>query len=475
VRSAPRRSPASAYSPKTPPDPAVARATRGAVSFSPRWLRAELERLLPDFPATRVCVAFSGGLDSTVLLAAVAQLRTPALAVRALHIDHGLNPQSRAWSRHCARVASALGIPLRVRRARIVRVAGQSLEALARAARYRILSESLEPGEALLSAHHQDDQLETVLLQLLRGAGIAGLAAMPASAACGRGILLRPLLSVGRAQLARWAQRQHLEWVEDDSNAELHFDRNYLRAQVLPALRARWPAAARNVARSARHAAEALELLTAQAAADAGRASVGAALSARVLRTLPPARRHNALRYWIARHGQRVPPESRLQELAGAVLRARADAHPSVGWDDVRVQRNGDLLCLSAASAATPPAARLWDWRAQRRCPLAGAATLELRPDAHGPLDLDRLPLPLNVATRQGGEELRPRRGGPTRTLKRLLQESRLPPRVRAQLPLLFSGPQLLAVADLWLDESVQARPGSRRRARLIYRVPKPG
>jgi tRNA(Ile)-lysidine synthase len=453
----------------------VARAPRGPVSFSPRWLRAELQQLLPDFPAARVCVAFSGGLDSTALLAALAQLRAPTLTLRALHVDHGINPRSRAWSRHCARVAAALGVPLTVRRARIARVPGESLEALARAARYRILARSLAPGEALLSAHHQDDQLETVLLQLLRGAGVAGLAAMPVSAAFGPGVLLRPLLHVGRAQLAHWAQRQRLEWVEDDSNAELHFDRNYLRAQVLPALRARWPAAARNVARSARHAAEALELLAAQGAADAGRASVGAALSARVLRTLAPARRHNALRHWIARHGYRAPPESRLQELAGALLRARADAHPSVAWDGVRVQRSGDLLALSSASATTPPRVQVWDWRAQRRCPLADSASLELRPDAHGPLDLDRLPGLLNIATRRGGEALRPRLGGPRRTLKRLLQETRLPPRERAQLPLLFDGPRLLAVADLWLDESVQAQPGSRRRARLIYRRPAPG
>ena len=446
----------------------MARAPRGPVSFGPRWLRAQLEQLLPHYPRVALCVAFSGGLDSTVLLAALAQLRAPPLQLRALHIDHGLNPRARAWSRHCTRTARALAVPLTVRRARIEPLRGASPEARARAARYRLLGAALKPGEVLLTAHHLDDQLETVLLQLLRGAGVAGLAAMPASAPFARGLLLRPLLPLSRAQLAQWAGAQQLQWVEDDSNSQLHFDRNYLRARVLPALRARWPAAARSVARAARHAAEAQQLLTALGAADAARAQVGAQLSARVLRTLSPVRRRNAVRFWIMQHGERPPPESRLREICGALLAARADAHPSVGWDDVCVQRTAQLLTLSVPAAVAAPAAVNWDWQAQPLCALPHG-TLELRPDAHGPLDMDALPAYITLGGRTGGERLRPQRGGPRRTLKRLLQEARLPPARRAQLPLLFDRGRLLAVADLWVDESVQARSGSRRRARLVF------
>ena len=155
---------------------------------------------------------------------------------------------------------------------------GESLEAAARTARYRLLGAAFAEGEALLTAHHQDDQLETVLLQLLRGAGVAGLAAMPALAPFGRGVLVRPLLTVPRAALADWVRAQGLSWVEDESNAQLRPDRNYLRARVLPVIRARWPAAAATVARSARHLAEAQRLLDALGQADAGRASCGAML-----------------------------------------------------------------------------------------------------------------------------------------------------------------------------------------------------
>jgi tRNA(Ile)-lysidine synthase len=457
-------------------------ARRGSESFGPRWLSRRLALLLPHFPATSVCVAFSGGADSTALLAALAQLKLRPLGVRALHVDHQLHPHSGRWSRHCARVARALGVPLAVRRARIVPTRGESPEAAARAARYRLLGAELAPGEVLVTAHHQDDQLETVLLQLMRGAGVAGLAAMPALAPFGRGVLARPLLPLTRAQLAAWLSEQRLEWVEDDSNAQLHLDRNYLRARVLPVLRERWPSAASTAARSAHHAAEAQQLLDELAARDLARAAVGARLSAQVLRTLPPARRRNALRHWITSAGFLAPSASRLEEMAGALLRARPDAQPFVAWAGARVQRSGELLSLAAgaapaASGARPPpgpplAGLTWDWRKRRTLLLPEPfGALALRHDPRGPLDLDALAPILTLRARAGGERLRPVLGGPRRALKSLLQEARVPLGRRARLPLLFDGERLVAAADLWLDESVQAHATSRHRARLLWRA----
>jgi tRNA(Ile)-lysidine synthase len=455
----------------------MARARRGGPSgFSPHWLQRRLSELLPVFPDVALCVAFSGGCDSTALLAALAQLPHAPRALRALHIDHRLQPQSRRWSRHCRRVARRLQVPLTVRTANIAPARGESLEAAARAARYRLLAASLAEGEALLTAHHRDDQLETVLLQLLRGAGVAGLAAMPALAPLGSGVLVRPLLSVPRIALADWMRAQGLTWIEDESNTELRRDRNYLRARVLPALRERWPAAAATVSRSARHLAEAQRLLDMLGEADAGRASCGAMLSARMLRRLAPERRRNALRCWIAAAGLLVPPTSRLEEIAGALLAAREDAQPLVAWEGAAVQRQGDLLVLRAGRSFAAPAARLpelaWQWRRRRTQvlpPPFGALVLEA--DARGPLDLDALGPTLVVRERRGGERLRPVRGGPRRALKQLLQEARVPVARRAQLPLLFDGGRLIGVADLWLDESVQAHAASRRRARLLWRA----
>jgi tRNA(Ile)-lysidine synthase len=443
----------------------------GTLGFGPRSLSRRLGELLPGFPDLAVCVAFSGGADSTALLAALAQLKRPPLRLRALHVDHRLHPHSSSWAAHCRRVARALGVPLRVRTAKVARARGESLEAAARAARYGLLATALAPHEALLTAHHQDDQLETVLLQLLRGAGVAGIAAMPALAAFARGRLVRPLLPWSRAELSAWVRSQGLEWIEDPGNSELRLDRNYLRARVLPLIRERWPAAAATVARAARHAAEAQRLLDAVGAADAARASFGAMLSAQRLRTLPPERRRNALRFWITAAGHLAPPASRLEEIAGPLLQARADAQPYVRWEGALLQRQSDLLSLRAAPGSTSRLEELsWPWRRRRTCALPGSGgKLTLKRDARGPLDLDALPAMLTIRARRGGERLRPVRAGPRRALKSLLQEARVPVAERARLPLIFAAETLIAVAGLWLDESVQASAASRRRARLIW------
>jgi tRNA(Ile)-lysidine synthase len=452
---------------------------RGTQGFGPRSLSRRLAQLLPGFPEVAVCVAFSGGADSTALLAALAQLRRPPLKVRALHVDHRLHPHSANWAAHCRRVARALDVPLQVRTANIARARGESLEAAARDARYQLLGAALAEDEALVTAHHQDDQLETVLLQLLRGAGLAGIAAMPAVASFARGALVRPLLPWSRAELGAWVRSQGLEWIEDPGNSELRLDRNYLRTRVLPSIRERWPAAAATVARAARHAAEAQRLLDALGGADAARASFGAMLSAKRLRALSPERRRNALRFWITAAGHLAPPASRLEEIAGPLLQARADAQPFVSWEGTLLQRQADLLSLRAASGASgvrgaAPALRLeevtWPWRRRRTCPLPGpGGKLTLKHDARGPLDLETLPATLTIRARRGGERLRPVRGGPRRALKGLLQEARVPVAERARLPLIFAAETLIAVADLWLDESVQASAASRQRARLIW------
>ena len=443
----------------------------GTLGFGPRSLSRRLGELLPGFPDLAVCVAFSGGADSTALLAALAQLKRPPLRLRALHVDHRLHPHSSSWAAHCRRVACALGVPLRVRTANVARARGESLEAAARAARYGLLATALAPHEALLTAHHQDDQLETVLLQLLRGAGVAGIAAMPALAAFARGRLVRPLLPWSRAELSAWVRSQGLEWIEDPGNSELRLDRNYLRARVLPLIRERWPAAAATVTRAARHAAEAQRLLDAVGAADAARASFGAMLSAQRLRTLPPERRRNALRFWITAAGHLAPPASRLEEIAGPLLQARADAQPCVRWEGALLQRQADLLSLRAAPGTTGRLEEVsWPWRRRRTCALPGCGgKLTLKRDARGPLDLDALPAMLTIRARRGGERLRPVRAGPRRALKSLLQEARVPVAERARVPLIFAAETLIAVAGLWLDESVQASAASRRRARLIW------
>jgi tRNA(Ile)-lysidine synthase len=347
------------------------------------------------------------------------------------------------------------------------------LEAAARKARYALLEAQLARGEVLVTAHHEDDQLETVLLQLFRGSGLAGLAAMPELAPFGTGFLARPLLSRSRADLEKWAGSHALTWVEDDTNADEGLDRNYLRRQVLPLIRTRWPSVAGSVARSARHAAAGQRLLDAVARRDIERAADGASLAASALRALSLERRRNALRFWIARAGFLLPDTRRLDEICGPLLDARPDANPYVAWGDTVLRREGGRVSIRArAGAPAGQAANLtWHWREESTCELPdGGGVLELKRDSRGPIDLDALPSSVSIRTRVGGERLKPRRGGPTRALKNLLQEARVPLGERARFPLIFAGDRVLAAADLWLDESVRAEAGARRRGRLLWR-----
>jgi tRNA(Ile)-lysidine synthase len=470
--------------------------------FGPDWLAAQLTALVPGFPDVALCVALSGGVDSTALLAALAASRRKPLGLRAVHVDHGLHAASSKWGAHCRALAHSLHVPLKVLVTKVERTRGVSLEAAAREARYQLLAASLAEGEILLTAHHSDDQLETVLLQLFRGSGLPGIAAMPALAPFANGWLARPLLSRSRAELEAWVRERGLTWVEDETNTDERLDRNYLRRRVLPLIRERWPGAATTVSRSARHAAEAQALLDLVALTDVERASYGESLSVKTLRALPPDRRRNALRFWIARSGRLLPDTRRLEEIAGPVMDARADANPFVEWEAagrtphyVRVERRADLLAIreaefsfsaeasrsrdpkspagreARATRATPPAEILWSWRASGTCELPGAlGKLELVPDRRGPIDLDALPEALRIRWRRGGERLCLHRGGPRRVLKSLLQEAHVPVTERSRLPLLFSGTHLVAVADLLLDETVQATPATRHRGRLFWK-----
>lgn len=442
-----------------------------AALFGPRWLRARLAALFPALPNIAVCVAYSGGVDSTALLAALARGPRSRLHLRAVHVNHGLHAGADAWSAHCQRFARRLRVPLKVIAVHVPRTAGTSLEAQARHARYAALACELRTGEILLTAHHADDQLETVFLQLLRGAGVAGIAAMPQLTRFAAGWLARPLLVRSRDELAAWVQQRRLAWIEDVSNADERIDRNYLRRQVLPRIRSRWPACAAAVARSARHAAQAQRLLEEIGRVDVNKAADGAALSVKALRALAPERRANALRVWIGAAGWPAPDARRLEELAGPVLDARADANPAVAWRAVVARRHADRLSIHASRPALPQGQLTWAWRTRPHLRLPGGlGTLRLEADVRGPIDRDLLPEELAVRWRAGGERLRPRGGGPSRALKTLLQAAQVPPAERARLPLLFAGARLVAVADRWNDASVHAQPQCAHRARILWR-----
>lgn len=447
-------------------------------AFGPDWLATRLTALLPGFPRSSICVAFSGGGDSMALLSALAELRNRrGLRLRAIHVDHRINPASGAWAESCVAAGVRWRIPVQVDVVDVRREPGQSLEAAAREARYECFARHLGPGENLLTAHHLDDQAETVLLQLLRGAGVAGLAAMPERSPFAAGWLVRPLLELDRARLREWLGGRGQAFVDDPSNDDPRFDRNALRHTIMPAILARWPGATAAFARAARHAAAAKRMIDVQGRADADAAAHGDALCVKRLRTMPAERRSNAIRTWLRRQGFLAPDTRQLAEIAGALLRARDDASPHVRLGGCEVHRHGDrLVALAPIASAAGPGARAaqapreWTWQGQRTLPLGGAnGSIEIVADAHGPLDLARLPPVLVLRARAGGERLRVRAGGPRRALKSLLQEARVPPWERRGMPLIFANDVLIAAGDRWLAAEVAADRSSVSRARIVW------
>ena len=429
--------------------------------FSPSVLLACVESLVPRTSA-ELCVALSGGLDSTVLLHALARalVDRPNYRIRAAHVDHQLQRDSAIWRQHCGSVALSLQlefVPL------VVKVAADpelSPEAAARDARYAALRQILRPNEVLLTAHHADDQLETMLLALMRGAGLRGLSGVPSVQIFGGGWLARPLLEFSRAELEEWARSEQLQWLDDPSNANTNFDRNFLRHRVLPALRERWPAAAHSATRSTAHLREAGRLLDVLAAADLESVAIGSCLSMTQLASLGPARRRNVLRHWIRQHGMRVPSTRKLATIERDLLIAREDRLPCVEWDDVEVRRHRGLLyCMRQRPAFEPADPLPWNVSQVLELP-AQLGRLRAQRDAAGGLAVARARGELQVHFRRGGEELQPAGDPHHRKLKKLLQDAGVLPWWRDRVPLIYSAEQLVAVGDLWIAEEFAARHG---------------
>lgn len=426
--------------------------------FTPDLVRSVLDR----YPGRRWCVAFSGGLDSTVLLHALATLRNEReCELRALHVDHGLHPDSPRWAEHCIQVAGALGIPCTVLRVVVDTAAGAGTEAAARDARYAAFQVELVPGEALLTAHHADDQAETVLLALLRGSGPAGLAAMPEAAPLGNGVLLRPLLGCSRDALAGWAARERLTWVDDPSNEHTGFARNFLRRRVLPALHDQWPGAAASLARSALLAAEADALLDTLAGLDHDALADGDTLDAEGVAALGSVRARNLLRHWIARRGLPTPPYERLLEAERQLRAAAPDRVPTIDWPGATLRRWNGRLYVSGDGPRQPPDSVPLSGVGPQKVEF-GAARVSWQ-DAVTGLSAPRLErASLELRRRAGGERIRLHAGGPHRAVKHLLAEAAVPPWLRDRVPLVYADGHLVAVGDLHFDADWQAGAGER-------------
>lgn len=413
-------------------------------------LAAQIEAsLLACLAATKVLwVAFSGGVDSQVLLQLLAKLPRNATQLKAVHIHHGLSSNADVWQQHCEQVCAALTIPLQVIKVDAHPAKGQSPEAAARQARYQAFRELITTGEVIVTAHHQDDQAETLLLQLFRGAGIKGLAAMPASSSLGAGTLIRPLLASTRAAIVCYAQQQQLQWIEDESNSNHRFERNYLRQVVMPHLQQRWPAITAVLARTASHCAQTIALIDEVSHQDliTVQGSERNILSIQRLLQLSTARLHHVLRYWLEVLLLPLPSTQQLQKLISNVLLSSPTANPKLSWANVNIRRYRDsLYALQQDEAKFSKVAISWDAKAPLTLPnQLGVLHAQLQPGAG--IRPDVFTQSLQIKFRQSGERCHPVGRQGSHPLKKLFQEWGVPPWQRDTIPLLYAEDQLVAV-----------------------------
>ena len=382
-----------------------------------------------QFPnAKRLWVAYSGGVDSHVLLHAIKQscLEIPITAV---HINHQLNAQAQVWQQHCQDVCDALGIVLNTITIDASPQANQSPEQAARIQRYRALKKVVADNEYLLTAHHQDDQAETLLLQLLRGAGPKGLSAMPRLKIFAKGFCYRPLLNFSREQILEYAKQHHLDWVEDNSNQDSKFDRNFLRAEVMPLLKSRWPSMATTLSRTAQHCANASLLLAEIATEDLNNLKGSAAntLSIGKLNQLDSNRQCNALRTWLDNQNLPIPNTKRLVAVCNTVLKCESDKAPLVEWQGVQVRRYRDDIYAIDTFAQTDfenPEKLLQYFK--QKFPQASSIVAQYR---------------------QPGQRVKRPHSEGSRCLKKLFQQWGIPPWQRDKLPLIFVDGELMRVS----------------------------
>jgi len=411
-------------------------------------------------PHARVCVALSGGRDSVVLLHALCRLMAGnalPISLSALHVHHGISPNAEAWAEFCAEFCKQYDVPLNIVRVDVPRDSGEGLEAAARRMRHAVFAGC--DADWLALAHHRDDQAETVLLKLLRGAGVAGTAGMLPERPQVRGpVIIRPLLDLPRSMLESYAAEHDLNWIEDESNDDLHYRRNFLRRDVLPQLEEKFPGAQKSLARAAGHFAEGAALLDDLAALDfAALITLAGRLGLSGFNALSPARARNLLRFaWIAA-GFRAPDTRWIEEALRQLASTDALSETCLATSDGELHVYRGELHIVGHSPSFPEDL---PWVGELELPWAGGRVRFMPVTGSG---IRRSLLDAGdvfLRSRQGGERLQPDVKRPRRSLRKLFQEKAIPPWERTRLPFLWVGGQLAWVGGLGVDTIFACAPG---------------
>ncbi len=417
-----------------------------------------------------IAVGLSGGLDSVVLLHLLCALRNASdIELTALHAHHGMHRDADKWQDFCERVCNEWSVQFTTQRLKISVCDRLGPEARARKARYRWFEDRMRAGDALVLAHHRDDQAETVLLNLLRGSGTRGLSAMSPIVDMGKYRLVRPLLRHPRREIQAYASKHRLEWIEDVSNYELKFSRNLIRNRILPKLKERWPAVDDVLAGTAIRMEQTQALLDEVAVEDLARiqekptdplSGQGFQLRLSPLLSLSRQRLYNFLNYWFRLRGLERPTHRQLDLLVAEFLREAPPSTASLQWSHTAIRRYDDwLYVLQGADAEMNPRARTWDLRAPMSIPELKVQLVPVRVRGDG-LARDRIQSSTTIRWRRGGERCRLPNRHHHNALKKLLQQHRVPPWVRGRIPLIYMNDEIAAVGGYWYCEPYVARPG---------------
>jgi len=401
-----------------------------------------------------IVLALSGGIDSMVLLDGLAQLELDKTHLQVVHVHHGLSAHADAWLDFCQQQCQDYGIRFSAKRV-VLSGLDKGVEAAARSARYAALSEFVCENTVLLTAQHQDDQAETLMLALKRGSGVRGLAAMPLTLPFSQGLLLRPLLAVTRSQIEAYAHQRQLTWVEDDSNSDQHFERNFLRLEVLPVLNKRWPSFNANVARSAQLCQQANQLLDDIAQEDLALVVLTSdSLCLTALAKLSTARCNNVLRHWLRGFKLDMPSQAVLAQMLRQMFDAKSDSDPVVHCGEYTLRRYQQAIFIVPPMVDVSAVITHWN--------MAGALTLSGNlgflqcsrcvgmPALRAPLVNEQVTVRYKVT---GSDKAAPTNRDKRRTVKKLLQEHHIPTWQRQQRPYLFYNEQLVAAIGLWIDK----------------------
>lgn len=424
-----------------------------------------LEQIVTTCKDKAIWVAYSGGVDSHVLLHLLATSKQISNArLHAIHIDHGLHTESAHWAEHCAQVAQTLNVDFYCGAVTVSDIADKGIEAAARQARYQAIAAHLSDNDIVLTAQHEDDQAESLLLQLLRGAGPKGLSAMAGLSSLGRTQLMRPFLGVSQSDINAYATHHQLHWIDDPSNENQQYNRNYLRHVIWPMITRRWPSASTTLSRSAAHCAEAETLLSELAASDLANLAVAdevKCLPVAGLLALSPARCRNVLRYFIAHHQFDLPTAAMLQRIIDEVCLAAVDSVPMIRWAGVEVRRyQGQVYFLNPLPEHDVTQSLIC--HAPNSLIISEQYSIDwLSVDKQG-ISQAMFDNGLRVGFRQGGEKIQLQGHPHHKRLKQLYQEWEIPPWERDRIPLVFCDDELIAVVGHVLSELCVLAPGER-------------